>query len=35
VIGFNLLRPMLVSAFDWAGDEDELLRANWLARSSA
>jgi AcrR family transcriptional regulator len=32
VIGFNLLRPMLVSAFDWAGEEDELLRGQ-LARA--
>jgi hypothetical protein len=26
VIGFNLSRPMLVSAFDWAGEKDELFR---------
>lgn len=32
VIGFNLLRPMLVTAFDWGADEDELLRGQ-LARA--
>ena len=26
VLGFNLLRPLLTSAFKWGGDEDRLLR---------
>jgi len=27
VLGFSLLRPLLVSAFEWGGDEDDLLRS--------